>query len=329
MPTSRNTSSPSASVVSMPERVRKDRVRSGQKQGVTEMTLDAAAATRVSPQEAFCALYTAHYGQVLAFTRRRTDEATARDVTAETFLVAWRRLEVALERGLPWLYTTAAMVLRNHHRAQHRAQAVHDRIAQLPLTDREDHAEAHADRDALLRAVRFLQPLVTAVHEHCHVVEVAGPVDHRTLGHGGARPGWSTGAWAHPGSASQLAALGLPTPEPADRTRLFVAGRPLWAVGAGPRHVHLHFTDLCESATSTGDLLELTERYPTLVLAGVPRLSTTTEAARRRFADLIDVAWDHDTRLVVLAAGPPEDVVDAPVTDAQRMTSRLHLLERP
>ncbi len=171
-------------------------------------------------------------------------------------------------------------------------------------------------------------PLVTALGEHCDVVEVAGPLDHRALGHGGARPGWSTGAWMHPGSASQLAGLGLPTPEPGDRRRLTVGGRPLRALGADTGHVHLHFTDLCEGATSTGDLLELTERYPTVVLAGVPHLSTTTEGARRRFADLVDVAWDRDTRLVVLAAGPPDRVLDAPVTDAARMTSRLHLLRR-
>jgi cell division protein ZapE len=55
-------------------------------------------------------------------------------------------------------------------------------------------------------------PLVAALQEHCDVLAVAGPVDHRAHGHGGARPGWSSGAWAYPGSASQRAALGLAVP---------------------------------------------------------------------------------------------------------------------
>ena len=49
--------------------------------------------------------------------------------------------------------------------------------------------------------------------------------------------------------------------------------------------------------------------------------------ARRRFADLVDVLWDRDVRLVVLATGPPSVVLDAPgVTDSERMVSRLRLL---
>jgi cell division protein ZapE len=170
-------------------------------------------------------------------------------------------------------------------------------------------------------------PLVAALETHCEVVAVDGPVDHRRLGHGGARPGWSSGAWLCPGSASQLASLGLAAPEPGDRVRLMVGGRPLWAAAADGHRVHLHFTDLCAGATSTGDLLELTDRYRTLVLGGVPALSTVPADVRRRFADLVDVAWDRDTRLVVLADGPPAQVLDAAVTDRDRLVSRLHLLD--
>lgn len=69
-------------------------------------------------------------------------------------------------------------------------------------------------------------PLVAALEQHCDVLELAGPVDHRAHGHGGARPGWSSGAWAYPGSAAQRAALALPVPDPGDRVRLTVGGRP-------------------------------------------------------------------------------------------------------
>jgi len=170
-------------------------------------------------------------------------------------------------------------------------------------------------------------PLVAALERTCEVLEVAGPVDHRALGHGGARPGWSSGAWLTPGSAAQLAALGLATALPEDRRQVRVGGRPLWTLAAADGVVHLHFAELCEAPTSTGDLLELADRYRTLVLAYVPALSSATEDARRRFADLVDVCWDRDVRLVVLAARDATETVDTSVLDHARMASRLRLLQ--
>lgn len=169
-------------------------------------------------------------------------------------------------------------------------------------------------------------PLVAALETTCEVLEVAGPMDHRTLGHGGARPGWSSGAWVMPGSAAQLAALDLAVPAPEDRRQLRVGGHPLWAMSATGDVVHLHFTELCEAATSTEDLLELADGYRTLVLAGVPALSSTSEDARRRFANLVDVCWDRDIRLVLLTTLSEDAALDAAVTDHDRMTSRLSLL---
>lgn len=173
----------------------------------------------------------------------------------------------------------------------------------------------------------LVRPLIAALQQHCDVLEVAGPLDHRAQGHGGARPGWSSGAWAHPGSASQRAALGLTVPDVADRVRLTVGGRPLWALAEHDGCVQFHFDELCGATTSVGDLLELADRYRTLVLAHVPPLVTVTPDARRRFGNLVDVLWDRDVRLVVLAAGPPAQILDAQLSDADRMRSRLHLLQ--
>lgn len=170
-------------------------------------------------------------------------------------------------------------------------------------------------------------PLIAALEQHCDVLEVAGPVDHRAQGHGGARPRWSSGAWAYPGSASQLTALGLLIPDIADRVRLIVCGRPLWALAEQTGCVYVDFAELCNGPTSVGDLLELADRYHTLVLAHVPSLAHVTPDARRRFGNLVDVLWDRDVRLVVLASGPPAHVLDADLTDSERMRSRLLLLQ--
>lgn len=169
-------------------------------------------------------------------------------------------------------------------------------------------------------------PLVIAIETSCAVLELDAGIDHRAAGHGGARTGFSSGAWTIPGSPAQLAALGLTAPDPGDRTRLSVGGRPLWASSADGAVVHLRFDELCQRATSVGDLLELAEHFTTIVLAAVPPLADVNEHARRRFADLIDVAWDRDTRLIVSSTHPVERVLDAEITDRARMTSRLSLL---
>lgn len=91
--------------------------------------------------------------------------------------------------------------------------------------------------------------------------------------------------------------------------------------------MHLDFTGLCDGPTSVGDLLGLADRYRTLVRAYVPPLVHVTPEARRRFGNLVDVVCGHDVRLVVLASGPPAQVLDADLTDHERMRSRPQLLQ--
>lgn len=183
----------------------------------------------------------------------------------------------------------------------------------------------------LLPSPRFhhlVQPLVACLEEACTVVEVAAGPDYRRLAPLPDRPGWSSGAWVVPGSAAQAARLGLTTPGPADRTFVSVGGRRVAALAVEDDAVHLHFADACEAATSVADLLALADRYPALVLWAVPRLTRTTPDAARRFANLVDVCWDRDTRLVVLASDPPDDVLDTPLLDRARTASRLAALAR-
>jgi cell division protein ZapE len=171
-------------------------------------------------------------------------------------------------------------------------------------------------------------PLVRAIEECCDVVEVAPGEDYRRRGAGADRAGWAAGAWAVPGSPAQAAALGLATPAPGDRAHVRLTATTLPALAVAEGQVHLHFAELCEGATSVGDALELADRFATLVLWAVPRLSTTSPDAAQRFANLVDVCWDRDARLVVLAPEGPDDVVDVDVRDRPRVVSRLAALPR-
>ncbi len=88
--------------------------------------------TRSAREERFRSLYADHHDPVLRFALRRTDPARADDVVAETFLVAWRRLDDVPRRtgeALPWLYTVARNCLLNATRGDDRQRAVAVRLA--------------------------------------------------------------------------------------------------------------------------------------------------------------------------------------------------------
>jgi RNA polymerase sigma-70 factor, ECF subfamily len=67
--------------------------------------------------------------RVHAFALRRTDSQVAQDVTAETFLIAWRRRAEMPAEPLAWLYGIARGVLANETRAGNRRGALASRIA--------------------------------------------------------------------------------------------------------------------------------------------------------------------------------------------------------
>jgi RNA polymerase sigma-70 factor, ECF subfamily len=83
-------------------------------------------------------LYEAHLGHVTGYVRRRVDDAQdAADVIAETFLVAWRRLDDVppTDDARFWLYAVARRTLANHRRGERRRRDLTTRIRMDLATD--------------------------------------------------------------------------------------------------------------------------------------------------------------------------------------------------
>jgi RNA polymerase sigma factor (sigma-70 family) len=78
--------------------------------------------TAAAREERFEHVYRANYEAILGYARRRAGSEEAADVVAETFLVAWRRLDSVPDGEVArlWLYGTARRVLANHERARRR-----------------------------------------------------------------------------------------------------------------------------------------------------------------------------------------------------------------
>ena len=78
----------------------------------------------------FEVFYKEHLAAVAGYTTRRCNSADAVDVVAETFVVAWRRFDIASEHPNPraWLFGVARRVLSNHHRSADRRLALSQRV---------------------------------------------------------------------------------------------------------------------------------------------------------------------------------------------------------
>lgn len=106
---------------------------------------------RVSPEARFEELYRGHAGAVRAYALRRSGPATADDVVADVFLVAWRRLDDVPEQPRSWLLGVARRVLANRRRGESRALALRERL----VSEHRDSEGAGSDH-RVLRALSRL-----------------------------------------------------------------------------------------------------------------------------------------------------------------------------
>ncbi|GAA1012760.1 DNA-directed RNA polymerase sigma-70 factor [Acrocarpospora pleiomorpha] len=102
----------------------------------------------VGLRQRFEELYLAHYPDLLAYVRRRTDSPDdAADAIAETFTTAWRRIDElpAGPQARLWLYGVARRVLANQRRGESRRSALALRLREeltvwdegTPITDQD------------------------------------------------------------------------------------------------------------------------------------------------------------------------------------------------
>jgi RNA polymerase sigma-70 factor, ECF subfamily len=77
-------------------------------------------------------LFVAHRKAVVSYARRRAPAESVDDVVAETFLIAWRRLErVPADSPLPWLLAVARNLIANQRRGAGRRDALSLRLQEM------------------------------------------------------------------------------------------------------------------------------------------------------------------------------------------------------
>jgi cell division protein ZapE len=93
--------------------------------------------------------------------------------------------------------------------------------------------------------------------------------------------------------------------------------------------VWFDFEALCGGPRSYADYVDLTKRFHTIILSGVPRMSAKQSDAARRFTWLIDILYDEHLKLVLSAEAAPEALFTEGENSAdfQRTVSRLHEMQ--
>jgi RNA polymerase sigma-70 factor (ECF subfamily) len=118
--------------------------------------IEAGALARELAHGRFNRLYREQGRDILAYALRRVgDPEAAADVVAETFLVAWRRLdEVPIDDGGKlWLYAVARRVIANLHRAERRRTRLGRRLAESLRTELATRPTPGGEATEVLRAM--------------------------------------------------------------------------------------------------------------------------------------------------------------------------------
>lgn len=90
--------------------------------------LSSPGCERPNPSERLERLFDAYYGDVLRYTWRRVPQECVEDVVAETFVVAWRRLDSVPPDALPWLLGVTRRVISTRRRADRRRASLVEKL---------------------------------------------------------------------------------------------------------------------------------------------------------------------------------------------------------
>lgn len=110
---------------------------------------------RLLQERVFRQMFVSHYARVVRYVEGQlSDRATAEDIAAEVFDIAWRKLDPGEPFGLPWLIRTAMHKTRDHQRRAYRGAAAVETLARFAETA--DEPLGSLDRIALYEAMKSL-----------------------------------------------------------------------------------------------------------------------------------------------------------------------------
>ena len=179
-------------------------------------------------------------------------------------------------------------------------------------------------KDGLQRA-KFL-PAIALLQQQCEVRELQSARDFRL------RALTQSGVYFTPDDehAEQAMARTFERVAPGSRRTtnpVRVNGRDIAVKRRADTVVWFDFAALCEGPRAVADYIELAQSYATVLISGVPQLTTAMEDAARRFVNLVDEFYDHGVNLVLAAAAPIGELYRGERLRAEFERTRSRLIE--
>jgi cell division protein ZapE len=159
--------------------------------------------------------------------------------------------------------------------------------------------------DGLQRA-RFL-PTIALLKEHCEVLQVEGGVDHRL------RLLEQAEIYHHPLDRSADSNLNqyfenMDSGHRHDEVAIELNGREVPVRQLGEGIIWFDFDALCVEPRSTGDYIEISREFHTVLLSDVMCMDGSMDDAARRFVNMVDEFYDRNVKLIISAAVPLPDL---------------------
>ncbi len=156
-----------------------------------------------------------------------------------------------------------------------------------------------------LQRERFL-PAIALLKKHLDIIELDGDTDHRL------RSLAQLDLYHSPlGAAADEAMLRAFTTLTTGAPRhgaIEINDRKIQARSASSGIGWFDFAELCGTARSQSDYLELAKRFHTVMLSNVPSMTAEQASEARRFTWLIDVLYDQRVNLIMSADVPMQEL---------------------
>lgn len=158
-------------------------------------------------------------------------------------------------------------------------------------------------RNGLQRA-RFL-PAIALIETHCHILNVDSGVDYRL------RTLQQAEIYHYPLDDKASENLNkyygqLGGSEKPKQHQIEVNHRTIDVIEANDGLLYASFAQLCQTARSQNDYIELSKLYHTVLLAEVKQMDRSIDDAARRFIALVDEFYERNVKLIISAAVPLE-----------------------
>jgi len=151
-----------------------------------------------------------------------------------------------------------------------------------------------------LQRQRFI-PAIKLIEQHCEVFNLDSGIDYRL------RTLQKVDIFHTPHDQAAIDNLNLSFDQLADdempvNSIIDIENRPVKTVRCAQGVVWFEFAEICETARSQTDYIEISRCFQTVMVSNIPQLASKDDAAARRFISLVDEFYERHVNLMITAA---------------------------